>query len=253
MAATSFRTLLDAAMAQARSAPADPSARMKLFRLFCVSGQWDRAATQADTGSNLDAELGFTTLVYKQALACEKFRADVFAGTRVPVIAGEPPQWLALMLEALRAEAGGDPQARSRAAQLRGQAMEGAQAVAGTLNGQAFEWVADADPRLGPVCECFIDGKYYWVPFDRIARIELPEHRYGVIHHGETTWTWSPPQLHERDEWFQIQARRFVEALEGREAPTCPLIEAEHTLRVNLAALESAGERRVEIPRTADV
>ena len=87
MAATSFRTLLDAAMAQARSAPADPSARMKLFRLFCVSGQWDRAATQADTGSNLDAELGFTTLVYKQALACEKFRADVFAGTRVPVAA----------------------------------------------------------------------------------------------------------------------------------------------------------------------
>ena len=175
MAATSFRTLLDSAMAQARSAPADPSVRMKLFRLFCVSGQWDRAATQADTGSNLDAELGFTTLVYKQALACEKFRADVFAGTRVPVIAGEPPQWLALMLEALRAEAGGDQQALARAAQLRGQALEGAQAVAGTLNGQAFEWVADADPRLGPVCECFIDGKYYWVPFDRIAKIELPE------------------------------------------------------------------------------
>ncbi len=84
------------------------------------------------------------------------------------------------------------------------------------------------------------------------ARIELPEHRYGVIHHGETAWTWSPPQLHERDEWFQIQARRFVEALEGRETPTCPLVDAEHTLRVNLAALESAGARRVEISRTAN-
>ena len=98
MAATSFRTLLDAAMAQARSAPADPSARMKLFRLFCVSGQWDRAATQADTGSNLDAELGFTTLVYKQALACEKFRARLprpRAAVRPGRAAGAPPslQW----------------------------------------------------------------------------------------------------------------------------------------------------------------
>ncbi len=175
MAANSFQSMLDVAMAKARSNPSDASVRMQLFRLFCVSGQWDRATTQADTGSSLDAELGFTTIVYKQALACEKFRQDVFAGTRTPVVAGEPPQWLAMMVEALRAGSAADPQAAVRAAQLRGEALEGARAVAGTLNGEAFEWVADADPRLGPACECFIDGKYYWVPFERIAKITLPE------------------------------------------------------------------------------
>lgn len=175
MAAVSYRSQLDTAMAAARASPADASIRMKLFRLFCVSGQWDRAVIQAETGSQLDSELGFTTLVYKQALACEKFRQAVFSGSRVPVVAGEPPEWLAMMVEALRAQAAGEPQATLRAAQLRSAALDAAHAVGGTVNGQAFDWLADADPRLGPVCECFIDGKYYWVPFERIARIELPE------------------------------------------------------------------------------
>ncbi|MGC3969543.1 MAG: Gfo/Idh/MocA family oxidoreductase [Pirellulales bacterium] len=79
------------------------------------------------------------------------------------------------------------------------------------------------------------------------VRIELPEHRYGLIHHGEPAWTWSEPLLHERDEWFQRQASHFIAALEGREAPACSLADAEHTLAVNLAALESAGKRPVPV------
>ena len=39
----------------------------------------------------------------------------------------------------------------------------------GSLNGQPFEWVADADSRLGPVMEAIINGRYYWVPFARLA------------------------------------------------------------------------------------
>jgi type VI secretion system protein ImpE len=27
--------------------------------------------------------------------------------------------------------------------------------------------------RLGPVCEAIINGRYYWVPFARLARIDL--------------------------------------------------------------------------------
>ena len=33
-----------------------------------------------------------------------------------------------------------------------------------------FDWVADADPRLGPVLEAYIDGKYYWVPLERAGK-----------------------------------------------------------------------------------
>jgi type VI secretion system protein ImpE len=27
--------------------------------------------------------------------------------------------------------------------------------------------------RLGPVCEAIINGRYYWIPFDRLSRIDL--------------------------------------------------------------------------------
>lgn len=166
MQAQSVKTLLDEAMAAARAMPGDASVRMKLFRMFVITGQWTRAATQLDTAGSLDADLGFTAMVHGQSLACERFREEVFAGRRTPVIAGEPPQWLALMIEALHADAAG-------AAALRAQALEQAEPRRGRINDAPFDWVADADSRLGPVVECFIDGKYYWVPFDRIERIDI--------------------------------------------------------------------------------
>jgi type VI secretion system protein ImpE len=154
------------ALAAVKAAPADASARMKLFRVFCLSGQWDRAVIQLDTASGMDAELAMTSLLYKQAIACERFRAEVFDGGRTPVVVGQPQPWLGWMIEALKVEAG-------RAQALREQAMAAADACPGSLNGEPFEWLADADPRLGPVCEAFIDGKYYWLPFDRIAQVDI--------------------------------------------------------------------------------
>jgi type VI secretion system protein ImpE len=26
---------------------------------------------------------------------------------------------------------------------------------------------------MGPVCEAMLNGKYYWIPFERLARIEI--------------------------------------------------------------------------------
>lgn len=155
--------------ASARGRPTDASLRMQLFRLMIVTGQWERAVTQLDTASTLDSSLGFTVTVYKQAIACEKFRAEVFAGRRTPVIAGEPSAWVAQMIEALR---GGESES---AAQLRAAALDAAPASAGNVDGRAFQWIADADSRLGPQLEAFIDGKYYWVPFERIGELRITE------------------------------------------------------------------------------
>ena len=58
------------------------------------------------------------------------------------------------------------------AAQLRNQAFEAAPASAGKIDGEPFEWIADADSRMGPMLEAFVDGKYYWIPFCRIQKIE---------------------------------------------------------------------------------
>jgi predicted dehydrogenase len=51
--------------------------------------------------------------------------------------------------------------------------------------------------------------------------------------------------VHERDELFVRQAHAFLDAVDDRAEVLCPLSEAEHVLRVNLAALQSAAEGRV--------
>ena len=45
--------------------------------------------------------------------------------------------------------------------------------ASGTIDGKPFEWIADADPRLGPIMEAMVDGKYYWVPFTRLSRLDI--------------------------------------------------------------------------------
>lgn len=79
------------------------------------------------------------------------------------------------------------------------------------------------------------------------AKLLLHEHRWGVIRHGESSWTWSPPLVEERDALFRAQARQFLAACAGAADDLCRLDDALHTLGVNLAALESAGQRRIEI------
>ena len=56
---------------------------------------------------------------------------------------------------------------------LREQAFDAADAVSGTIDGQRFEWIADADPRFGPCLEVIVNGGYSWVPFARIRQLKF--------------------------------------------------------------------------------
>jgi len=165
---------LDAALShlqdQVRKAPADAELRVFLFQLLSVMGQWERAHTQLNVAADLDASTLAMVQMYREAIACERLRAEVFAGKRSPVIFGEPDQWLALLIEALLV-AGTDR--AGEATDLRARAFEAAPPSRGTIDGEAFEWIADADMRLGPVCEAVINGRYYWLPFDRLSRIDV--------------------------------------------------------------------------------
>ncbi len=78
-------------------------------------------------------------------------------------------------------------------------------------------------------------------------RVNAHQHRYGVMRCGETEWTWSDTLISERDELFRLQAQYTVDACEGRGPVLCSLDEAVHTLKVNLAALESKGARVIQI------
>ena len=126
---------------------------------------------------------------YRTLIRCELVREGVFAGTRTPTLFGHPLPWVPLLVEANRLLAAGS---HAAAAELRDQAFDQAETVSGTMNDQAFDWIADADPRLGPVLEAVIDGTYYWLPLQHVAEavIEAPvDLRDQVWLPATFTWT----------------------------------------------------------------
>jgi type VI secretion system protein ImpE len=173
------RAALEQLKQEVRKAPRDAALRTFLFQMFCVFGEWDRAANQLTTVSELDPLALPMAQAYRATIRCEMLRARVFAGARTPTIFADPAPWMSLLVEANRVLAAGKP---DEAARLRDDAFEQAPAVSGSVvmdgskEEQAFEWIADADPRLGPMLEAVVDGKYYWVPFHRMRTldIELP-------------------------------------------------------------------------------
>jgi type VI secretion system protein ImpE len=169
-----------------RQRPADGKLRVFLSQLLMVTGDWERALTQLNVAAELDAAVLPMKHAYSAAIQCERLRAAVFAGERSPLVFGDPAPWIAALLQALALEAGGSgPQA----AAIRSQALETAPPTRCTINGTSCEWIADADSRLGPILELFMNGAYYWVPFERIQRIviEPPQDARDLI--------WLPAQL----------------------------------------------------------
>jgi type VI secretion system protein ImpE len=144
--------------------------RVFLFQIYCVQGEWIKAATQLDVLLELDPSSRPMVETYREALKCEALRREVFDGKRSPLVLGAPQDWLAMMIEALRVDAEGRPDA---AAELRARALATAPATSGKLDDAPFAWLADADARLGPVIEAIVNGKYYWVPVSRLLRIEI--------------------------------------------------------------------------------
>jgi type VI secretion system protein ImpE len=150
-----------------RKDAADVKLRVFLFQLLAVLGQWGRSLTQ---------------------FQCEALRADIFTGKRAPLVFGEPQPWLAQLVEALKYD-GTEPE---RAAALRAQAFEAAPASPGSIDDTPFAWLADADTRLGPVLEAIVNGRYFWIPFCRISRIEFDapsDLRDAVWTAATFTWT----------------------------------------------------------------
>jgi type VI secretion system protein ImpE len=161
---------LSALQQEIRSKPEDVRLRIFLFQLDCVLGRLDKALTQLQLIASLNADTMLLAQIFRPVLACELLRRDVFAGKRTPIIFGEPMEWVGLLIQANELAARNEFAA---AAKLRTTAFEQAPASAGKINGQSsFEWIADTDSRLGPLLEAVIDGKYYWVPFSRIRKIE---------------------------------------------------------------------------------
>lgn len=166
-----------------RQAPGDAKLRTFLFQLLAVQGQWERALTQLGVAGELDAGAIAMVQTYRDAVQGEALRAEVFAGRRAPVVFGEPEPWLARLLEAVKLSGEGR---EAQAVEMRAEALEMAPATSGRIvtsahagegdappKGDAFEWLADADSRMGPVFEATVQGRYWWIPSQRIRRMHV--------------------------------------------------------------------------------
>jgi type VI secretion system protein ImpE len=164
------RAALEALKQEVRKSPRDERLRTFLFQMFCIVGEWDRAVTQVTAAAALDPLALPMSQAYRSAIRCEMLRGKVFAGQRLPTVFGPPEPWMSLLIEGNRQLAAGHAE---QAAGLRDTAFEQAPAASGVIDGSPFEWIADADPRLGPMLEALVDGKYYWIPFHRLSRLDI--------------------------------------------------------------------------------
>lgn len=124
---------------EVRSDPTNRRSRTFLFELLCFAGQYDRAEKQLDVlargGKN--AEMG--AWLYRSALHAERTRQEMF-------------------------QDGGLPEA----ADLRVTAS-------GALNGERFESLTDADPRIGARLEVYAAGQYTWIPLRHVETVRISE------------------------------------------------------------------------------
>lgn len=188
-----------------RSNPSDVRARTFLFELLCFAGQYDRAAKQLDVIADSSKEAGLGAMLYRSALHAERTRQEMFedGGT----VGGEGPPT----------------------------------ALAGTLNGQPFSSLTDADPRIGARLEVFAAGQYTWVPFAQIAdvRVEEPKQlrdllwaparvraapKFKNFEFGEVLIPAIAPQSWRSEDW-QVRLGREIDWIElpnGDEVPLGP-------------------------------
>jgi type VI secretion system protein ImpE len=180
------RTALARLTEAVRAKPADPKLRTFMSQLLSVLGQWERAHTQLNVVAEMDKLAIPMRETVGHAIRCELLRAQVFAGKRTPVVFGQPEAWVAQLIESLKQQGEGHDQL---AADLAAKAFDAAPTSAGTLDGQRFEWLADADSRLGPILEVCLNGHYTWVPFQHLAKIhfDAPEDLRDCV--------WMPAQL----------------------------------------------------------
>jgi type VI secretion system protein ImpE len=156
-------------VAKIRTQPDSLPLRVHLAQLSMLTGNWTRAVAQLQTAATLAASAIPMAQMYREAIRCELQREKVFAGELPPQTIGEPEPWFATLTQSLASRGKDD----ALADELMQQAFEAAPATSFVLDDTPVEWLADADSRLGPVCEIILKGQYYWLPFDHIQKLEF--------------------------------------------------------------------------------
>lgn len=205
-----------------RSDPTDARRRTFLFELLCFAGELDRAEKHLDVlaRSSRDAEMG--ALMYRSALHAERTRREVFGPGGMPPSTTMPSP------------------------------------VRGTWNGEPFESMEDADPRVGARLEVYAAGQYTWLPLEHVSHVKMQEPRrlrdllwspalvqtgpgFEGVELGEVllpvltpeAWSHEDPEVRlgrvtdwvDRGDGSEVPAGQKVFLIDGREVPILELRE----------------------------
>lgn len=152
-----------------RADPSQVEARLFLFQLLALSGEWEKARSQLSALAQLSPEARMLSTAYGEAITAELFRARVFAGEQAPVLLTGGSAWAGDLAAALGHFAAGRVEEGEAA---RERAFDAAPDTPGEIDGQRFDWLADADSRFGPAFEAIVAGQWGLVPFEAVERIE---------------------------------------------------------------------------------
>lgn len=166
--------------AELRAKPNDVRARQFFWQLLTIVGDFDKANAQLKALGGVQASAMMLGSVYMQAINAERLRSKTFAGEIAPksLVGTEP--WVQGLLDALAATIKSVPGAGTR----HETALGDAPTTSGNIEGEAFEWLADADNRFGPMLECIIGADYGFIPFAAMNRIRAAD----VADLRDTVW-----------------------------------------------------------------
>jgi type VI secretion system protein ImpE len=178
----SLQEHLQQAEARIRREPTAPEHRWALAEVLCVLGHWDRALSQLQAWAKWMPQSQAQAHWLRGLIRAEAQRTEVFSGVMAPAPVTDMPDWMRDLAQALahnaRAENVEADAVRSRALAQAPQragvcAWQREKSSEQTMQEQAYEWLADSDTRLGPVCEVMVAGAYRWLAFADVAHLSL--------------------------------------------------------------------------------
>jgi type VI secretion system protein ImpE len=166
--------------AELKRSPQDARARQFFWQLLAIVGDLDKADAQLKALGNVQASAMMLGSVYMQAINAERLRSRTYSGEIAPksLVGIEP--WVQGLLDALAATIKGEAGAGAR----HEAALAEAPASGGSVDGEAFEWIADADSRFGPMLEVIIGADFGFIPFAAMNRIRAD----AVADLRDTVW-----------------------------------------------------------------
>ncbi len=164
-----------------RKDPIDYRLRTQLFALCCFAGNFERALLQLTILAQEDQEAHEGVAVYRGFIAASAQRERVMRGEEPGQCLFAEPAYLREQLQVIQlAAAGQDAEAKQLASLVtakRGKPLMQCESGSG--------FVGDADDRIAPFAEVFMQDRYVWVPWEQVRSLRVPP----PIHLRDLLWT----------------------------------------------------------------